>query len=75
MTSLQPRAQNAALPEQGKKLSGMSEDEQLALLAADGMLVKIVEPGDRCCNPYECWYYDDCHGISTAPEQMMIGER
>ena len=21
-----------------------------------------VEPGDQCCNPYECWYFEYCHG-------------
>ena len=21
-----------------------------------------VAPGDHCTNPYECWYYDYCHG-------------
>ncbi len=20
-----------------------------------------VEPGEQCCNPYECWYYAYCH--------------
>ncbi len=20
-----------------------------------------VEPGDQCCNPYECWYFEYCH--------------
>ena len=22
----------------------------------------MVEQGDQCCNPYECWYYGYCHG-------------
>ena len=22
----------------------------------------MVEPGDQCCTPYECWYYGYCHG-------------
>lgn len=22
----------------------------------------IVQPGDQCTNPYECWYYGYCHG-------------
>ncbi len=21
-----------------------------------------VEPGEQCCEPYECWYYGYCHG-------------
>jgi len=31
-----------------------------------------VEPGEQCSTPYECWYYDYCHGKS--PEQMGIEE-
>ena len=23
----------------------------------------MVEPGDQCSNPYECWYYGYCHGL------------
>ena len=29
-----------------------------------------VEPGAQCSDPYECWYYDYCHG--RMPEQMTI---
>ena len=31
-----------------------------------------VQPGDQCDHPYECWYYDYCHGIRKAPEQMRM---
>ena len=36
-----------------------------------------VEPGEQCTRPYECWYYDYCHGLSKQPEQirMMIDDR
>ena len=27
----------------------------------------MEEPGDQCCNPYECWYYGYCHG-ETSPQ-------
>ena len=30
-----------------------------------------IEPGDQCSNPYECWYYDYCHGIRRE-EQISI---
>ena len=23
-----------------------------------------IEPGEHCTNPYECWYYDYCHGCN-----------
>ena len=26
----------------------------------------MVEPGDQCCDPYECWYYGYCHGEGGA---------
>ena len=32
----------------------------------------MVEPGDQCRNPYECWYYDYCHGQAKEPEQMSL---
>ena len=25
-----------------------------------------TEPGEQCCNPYECWYYGYCHGSEDA---------
>ena len=31
-----------------------------------------VEPGEHCSNPYECWYYDYCHG--KRDEQIEMGE-
>lgn len=24
----------------------------------------MVEPGEQCCDPYECWYYGYCHANS-----------
>lgn len=27
-----------------------------------------VEPGDQCCNPYECWYFAYCHDSKTQKE-------
>ncbi len=26
----------------------------------------MVEPGDQCRDPYECWYYAYCHGAGKA---------
>ena len=26
----------------------------------------MVEPGDQCCDPYECWYYGYCHGETSS---------
>ena len=31
-----------------------------------------VEPGEQCTKPYECWYYDYCHGLLKQPEQMKM---
>lgn len=25
-----------------------------------------IEPGDQCCNPYACWYYDYWHGAGGS---------
>ncbi len=25
-----------------------------------------TEPGEQCTNPYECWYYEYCHGINAG---------
>ena len=25
-------------------------------------------PGDQCSDPYECWYYGYCHGITADTE-------
>lgn len=25
-----------------------------------------MEPGEQCTNPYECWYYEYCHGINAV---------
>ena len=32
-----------------------------------------AEPGEQCSKPYECWYYEYCHGENREPEQMRIG--
>ena len=29
-----------------------------------------MEPGDQCSDPYECWYYGYCHGITANPEEQ-----
>ena len=34
----------------------------------------VVEPGDQCCTPYECWYYGYCHRKRIEDDQM-ISER
>ena len=26
----------------------------------------LVEPGDQCLKPYECWYYEYCHGCNKT---------
>ena len=26
----------------------------------------MVEPGDQCNHPYECWYYGYCHGAGSS---------
>ena len=26
----------------------------------------MTEPGEQCTQPYECWYYDHCHGKENA---------
>ena len=31
-----------------------------------------IEPGEHCSNPYDCWYYDYCHGNRKEPEQMKV---
>ena len=31
-----------------------------------------TEPGEQCAKPYECWYYDYCHGLRKDPEQLEI---
>ena len=31
-----------------------------------------TEPGEQCMKPYECWYYEYCHGIRKEPEQITI---
>ena len=33
-----------------------------------------VEPGDQCCNPYECWYYGYCHAEPQTQEQIAMEE-
>ena len=32
----------------------------------------MVEPGDQCTEPYECWYYGYCHG--QRPQQIGLEE-
>ena len=32
-----------------------------------------IELGDRCSSPYDCWYYDYCHGLRKEPEQLDLG--
>ena len=34
----------------------------------------VVEPGEQCTNPYECWYYGYCHGENPAGDQYRITE-
>ena len=34
----------------------------------------MAEPGDQCCNPYECWYYGYCHGETRQQEQIEMEE-
>ena len=34
----------------------------------------VVEPGEQCTNPYECWYYGYCHGENPADDQYRITE-
>ena len=29
----------------------------------------MVEPGEQCLNPYECWYYGYCHGGELPPRE------
>ena len=31
-----------------------------------------AEPGEQCTKPYECWYYDYCHGTMKEPEQTRM---
>ena len=31
-------------------------------------------PGSQCTEPYECWYYDYCHGMMNVPEQINMNE-
>ena len=31
-----------------------------------------ADPGEQCTRPYECWYYDYCHGTRKVPEQMKM---
>ena len=30
----------------------------------------LVEPGEHCSEPYECWYYDYCHGRRDEQVEM-----
>ncbi len=30
----------------------------------------MAEPGDQCCDPYECWYYGYCHGEMSPRVQL-----
>ena len=32
----------------------------------------MVEPGDQCCSPYECWYYGYCHGQGQGEEAPLV---
>ena len=32
----------------------------------------MVEPGEQCTCPYECWYYGYCHGDRPLPEQVRM---
>jgi len=31
-------------------------------------------PGEQCTKPYQCWYYEYCHGTRKEPEQMKMTE-
>ena len=31
-----------------------------------------IEPGSQCTEPYECWYYEYCHGVRKDNEQLEI---
>ena len=30
----------------------------------------VMEPGEHCTRPYECWYYGYCHGQRTGGSQV-----
>ena len=32
----------------------------------------VVEPGDQCDRPYECWYYAYCHGAGQPEAQTRM---
>lgn len=34
----------------------------------------MVEPGEQCTHPYECWYYGYCHGEppAEAPRETLL---
>lgn len=32
------------------------------------------EPGARCIEPYECWYYSYCHGVDRKSQLQRIAE-
>lgn len=34
----------------------------------------MTAPGEQCSVPYECWYYDYCHGTRKENEQIGIGD-
>lgn len=29
----------------------------------------MIEPGDQCCNPYECWYWGYCHQTADSKKE------
>jgi len=31
-----------------------------------------VPPGPQCSDPYECWYYDYCHGLRKENQQLVM---
>lgn len=31
-----------------------------------------IEPGEQCHNPYDCWYYDYCHGLLHPAKQQVF---
>ena len=32
----------------------------------------MVEPGEQCTEPYECWYYGYCHGCEKPEENVQV---
>ena len=31
-----------------------------------------MEPGPQCTEPYECWYYNYCHGCGGGQQLSLL---